>query len=124
MPDLTIYRAEWLHDGLRLHRGAALMVAGGRVASVLRRGVRLPEGVQVHDLGAGGIAPGMVDLQVNGGGGVMLGAGADAAMIARITRAHGRLFQIPPGTRFEDIPDDWECPDCGIRKDSFTRLPD
>ena len=20
---------------------------------------------------------------------------------------------IPPGTRWEDIPDDWECPDCG-----------
>ena len=91
MPDLTIYRTEWLHDGARLHQGAALMVEGGRVASVLPRGAPLPEGVRVHDLGAGGLAPGMVDLQVNGGGGVMLGAGADAAMIARITRAHGRL---------------------------------
>ncbi|MEH6561784.1 MAG: rubredoxin, partial [Marinobacter sp.] len=20
---------------------------------------------------------------------------------------------FPPGTRFEDIPDDWCCPDCG-----------
>lgn len=26
---------------------------------------------------------------------------------------------IPPGTRFEDIPDDWVCPDCGISKDDF-----
>lgn len=31
---------------------------------------------------------------------------------------------FPPGLRFEDIPDDWECPDCGITKESFTRLPD
>lgn len=87
----TIYRAEWLHDGARLHRDAALMVEGGHVAAVLRAGVMAPEGARVHDLGAGGIAPGMVDLQVNGGGGVMLGAGADAAMIARICAAHARL---------------------------------
>ncbi len=20
---------------------------------------------------------------------------------------------IPPGTRWEDVPDDWQCPDCG-----------
>jgi len=87
----VIYRAEWLHDGARLHHGAALWVGGGRVAGVLPAGAPLPGGAQVHDLGAGGLAPGMVDLQVNGGGGVMLGAGADAAMIARICEAHARL---------------------------------
>lgn len=26
---------------------------------------------------------------------------------------------IPPGTSFEDIPDDWVCPDCGVTKDDF-----
>ena len=26
---------------------------------------------------------------------------------------------IPAGTRWEDIPDDWECPDCGISKTDF-----
>ncbi len=26
---------------------------------------------------------------------------------------------IPPGTRWKDIPDDWECPDCGISKSDF-----
>ena len=24
---------------------------------------------------------------------------------------------IAPGTPFEDIPDDWECPDCGVTKE-------
>jgi len=24
-----------------------------------------------------------------------------------------------PGTRWEDIPDDWECPDCGVAKADF-----
>ncbi len=87
----VIYRAEWLHDGARLHPGAALWLRGGRVAAVLPAGAPLPEGAAVHDLGAGGVAPGMVDLQVNGGGGVMLGAGADEAMIARIVEAHAGL---------------------------------
>jgi rubredoxin---NAD+ reductase len=26
---------------------------------------------------------------------------------------------LAPGTRFEDIPDDWECPLCGVRKSDF-----
>lgn len=29
---------------------------------------------------------------------------------------------IPPGTAFEDIPDDWVCPACGIGKDSFSSV--
>lgn len=26
---------------------------------------------------------------------------------------------IPPGTRWEDVPDTWTCPDCGASKDDF-----
>ncbi|MDY6940288.1 MAG: rubredoxin [Cyanobacteriota bacterium] len=26
---------------------------------------------------------------------------------------------IEPGTPFEDIPDDWECPVCGAKKSDF-----
>ena len=26
---------------------------------------------------------------------------------------------VAPGTKFEDIPDDWECPLCGAGKDEF-----
>ncbi|MDC0362675.1 rubredoxin [Halioglobus sp.] len=26
---------------------------------------------------------------------------------------------IAAGTKWEDIPEDWECPDCGISKDDF-----
>ncbi len=29
---------------------------------------------------------------------------------------------IAPGTRFEDIPEDWVCPLCGAGKDSFERM--
>lgn len=27
---------------------------------------------------------------------------------------------IPPGTKWEDLPEGWECPDCGARKESFV----
>ena len=26
---------------------------------------------------------------------------------------------IAPGTAFEDLPDDWVCPDCGVGTDEF-----
>lgn len=29
---------------------------------------------------------------------------------------------IEPGTSFEDIPDDWECPVCGVTKEDFEPL--
>lgn len=29
---------------------------------------------------------------------------------------------IAPGTKFEDIPDDWKCPECGVGKEDFYRL--
>ena len=27
---------------------------------------------------------------------------------------------IEPGTPFEDLPDDFECPECGVGKDDFS----
>jgi len=29
---------------------------------------------------------------------------------------------IPPGTRWEDVPETWTCPDCGVTKDDFEML--
>lgn len=31
---------------------------------------------------------------------------------------------IAPGTRFEDIPDSWACPDCGVTKSDFRLAPE
>ena len=28
---------------------------------------------------------------------------------------------VDPGTKFEDLPDDWECPVCGASKDDFEK---
>ena len=29
---------------------------------------------------------------------------------------------IPPGTPFEDLPEDWTCPDCDASKEDFERI--
>jgi rubredoxin len=29
---------------------------------------------------------------------------------------------VPPGTSFEDVPEDWTCPECGTGKDDFFPL--
>ena len=29
-----------------------------------------------------------------------------------------------PGTRWEDIPDDWYCPDCGAENEMFMEMED
>jgi rubredoxin len=28
---------------------------------------------------------------------------------------------VDPGTKWEDLPDDWECPVCGASKDDFEK---
>ena len=28
---------------------------------------------------------------------------------------------VAPGTKWEDVPDDWECPVCGASKDDFEK---
>ncbi|PPD49226.1 MAG: rubredoxin [Methylobacter sp.] len=29
---------------------------------------------------------------------------------------------IAPGTRWEDVPDDWRCPDCRVGKEDFVLM--
>lgn len=30
---------------------------------------------------------------------------------------------VAPGTPFEELPDDWTCPECGVGKDMFEEVP-
>jgi rubredoxin len=29
---------------------------------------------------------------------------------------------IPPGTSWNDVPEDWACPDCGVGKEDFEMV--
>lgn len=31
-------------------------------------------------------------------------------------------FGIAPGTRWEDIPENWTCPECGVAKSDFEMI--
>jgi rubredoxin len=31
---------------------------------------------------------------------------------------------VPAGTAWEDVPDDWVCPECGVGKEMFSELED
>jgi rubredoxin len=31
---------------------------------------------------------------------------------------------VAPGTSFDDLPEDWTCPDCGVGKDMFEPTED
>ncbi len=33
-----------------------------------------------------------------------------------------RKCKVPPGTRFEDPPDDWKCPSCGAGKKMIKKI--
>jgi N-acetylglucosamine-6-phosphate deacetylase len=75
-------------DGRALRDGLSVSVADG-VVRALSDGP--PSGSRVIALAGGVLAPGFVDLQVNGGGGHMVGAGTDAAALARLCAVHRSL---------------------------------
>lgn len=79
-----------IFDGAALHHGAALVIEGGRVVGIVDEAA-LPAGLAAERLAPGWLAPGLVDLQVNGGGGVMFNDAPTVATLARIAAAHARL---------------------------------
>jgi N-acetylglucosamine-6-phosphate deacetylase len=84
---ITTYRGADVHDGEELHPATALHLEDGRVLSIggevaADRVVNLPGGI---------LAPGLIDLQVNGGGGEMVDGHATAATLGRICAVQARL---------------------------------
>jgi N-acetylglucosamine-6-phosphate deacetylase len=76
-----------LDGGLAL--GLALLLADGRIQGLVDD-ARVPQDARRIDLEGGLLAPGFIDLQVNGGGGVLLNDAPEPATIARIGKAHRR----------------------------------
>ncbi len=61
-----------------------------RIAGVVPAAA-LPSGVPAEDLGGGLLAPGFIDAQVNGGGGVLFNASPTADGAAAVAAAHRRF---------------------------------
>ena len=98
--------ASHVFDGSAVHRDRAVVVDGSRIAALVpRRDV--PAGVPVAALPEGlWLAPGFIDTQVNGGGGVLFNDAPTPETIATILRAHrkfGTTALLP--TLITDVPE-------------------
>lgn len=84
---IKAYVGAQIHDGTKLHENHALVVAHDDSISLQPRG-SLPPECPIHMLAGGLITPGFVDLQVNGGGGVMFNDDQSVATLRTIAEAH------------------------------------
>ncbi|MGH6760829.1 MAG: N-acetylglucosamine-6-phosphate deacetylase [Phyllobacterium sp.] len=89
MTPLALFGAR-VFDGSVIHDNAAVLIAGDTVVDIVSNDA-VPADAQRRDLGGGLLAPGFIDLQVNGGGGVMLNDGPGVERMAVIVQAHRRF---------------------------------
>ncbi len=84
---LTAYLGADIFDGRQMRRDLALLTEGGKVRALAPE-QELPAAAERIALKGGMLAPGLVDLQVNGGGGVMFNDDPAPETLRRIARAH------------------------------------
>lgn len=76
-----------LFDGDSWHRDCAIIVEGQRVQAIIAADA-LPDGIESTVLESGFLAPGLIDLQVNGGGDILLNNQPDCTGVERMVAAH------------------------------------
>jgi len=84
------YTGATIFDGDRLLADHALLVADATVVALVPADA-VPAGLPRHALNGGTLSPGFVDLQVNGGGGVMFNDAPTVETLRNIAAAHARL---------------------------------
>lgn len=83
----TAYIGARIFDGAQWHDDAALLVEGGQVAGIVPASEAAAAQDRI-DLGGGLLVPGFIDLQVNGGGGVLFNNDPSLEAIRTICAAH------------------------------------
>ncbi len=79
-----------IFDGQTLHAGKALLLDGDSFAGVADTN-QIPKAYLTETLGPGTLMPGFVDLQVNGGGGVIFNDDTTVGGLRTIASAHATL---------------------------------
>lgn len=87
----NIYHATCLFDGQQYHQNKCLVVNGGKVESIVSVEQLTDEQQSQVEKLIGTIAPGYIDVQVNGGGGVLLNNQTTVAGIETIAKAHAKF---------------------------------
>jgi N-acetylglucosamine-6-phosphate deacetylase len=80
--------ADRIFDGHRWHTNAALLIRGGRIAGLVSWGEVPADEPQTRVRPGAFLVPGFIDLQVNGGGGVLLNDEPTTETMRSIARAH------------------------------------
>ncbi len=88
--ELIAYQGASIFDGHRRHADHTLIVQGARVHSIVLN-ADVPRVAEKVTLDGGTIAPGYVDLQVNGGDGILFNDDPSVATLKRMADAHARL---------------------------------
>ena len=88
--NVTAFTGAPIFDGETLHTNSALLQQGSVVLGI-RRVDELSGAERQIKLSGGVISPGFIDLQANGGGGIMLGDASGLDDIRAICRAHREL---------------------------------
>jgi len=86
---MKVFYGARLFDGERFFDDHAVVVEGGLVRALVDFEDR-PRGGDAVDLGGGVLAPGFIDWQINGGGGVLFNAEPTVEGVAAIAAAHRR----------------------------------
>jgi len=76
-----------LFDGTRIIHGHAVILSGSIIEDIVPAHKISATAIR-HDLGGALLAPGFVDIQVNGGGGVLFNSDPTVAALATIAAAH------------------------------------
>ncbi|WP_275787119.1 N-acetylglucosamine-6-phosphate deacetylase [Pararhizobium gei] len=90
MNDRTAITGARIFDGHVWHDDQVLLLDGGKIAGILPADA-LASGTEKVEAGGRLLVPGFIDLQVNGGGGVMLNDRQDADAIRTICAAHAKF---------------------------------
>ncbi len=77
--------------GAKLLDGHSVLIDQGRIEDIVPTAVARGRGVEHLDLGGGLLLPGLIDTQVNGGGGVLFNDAPTVESIRRIGQAHRRF---------------------------------
>ena len=83
--------ADHIFDGRLKHKNAAVLIEGSKIVSLVSRS-ELPTNLSIDKLPVGSwLAPGFIDLQVNGGGDVLFNNSPTPDAIAAIMAAHRKF---------------------------------
>ena len=105
-----------IFDGERFLDDHAVIVEGARIVGVAPYAQRPRGGAEV-DLGGGILAPGFIDVQVNGGGGALMNDHPSADVVARIAESHrkcGTVGMMP--TLVTDTPEKMRAAIAAVRE--------